>query len=79
MKGFLLRIIHRNVKCHILLSKFQIISIISIYISSQRYIIAEGCLKIQQVAVKVKKTIANSLQAMIFSLKVVRGVNYRQP
>lgn len=58
MKGLLLQIIHRNANCHILLLKFQIISnfnISPIYTSSQWYIIAEGRLKIQQVAVKVKK------------------------
>jgi len=58
--------------------KFQIISKFNtsfIYSSSQRYITAEGRLKMQQVAVKIKKTVADSLQAMISCL---RGVNYWQ-
>jgi hypothetical protein len=31
------------------------------------------------VAVKVKKIVADILQAMIFSLKAGRGINYQQP
>jgi len=58
---------------------FSKFNISSIYTSSQRYITAEGRLKIQQVAVKVKKTVADSLQVMISSLKAGCGINYRQP